>query len=356
MHGIPSILKRKWVSKSIVCSLLTNCSDLSVFGSYWETCNFMVCEHTCSCGHKMDEILWQTLGAFDLVHSSHKWILAILLCGEHSTTMQIWIDSKLWFCRRQDSKSTSGVLCIFGSHTFVPISWMCKKQTSVSQFNRSWNHFSRCKFTHGRYSRSHSLGFGDWSISFRTEHNRTDGPKREPRWNPSAVVEPNMHNTIHIPHTSVIHTNRDHIPPNFTHSYPNAMLYVFEAVIKMMIKGRSPTMRHVSRTHRVALDWLIDRINLDPKIQIRYIDTKNQIRELHTWWVAQSSAFVQYHRFQLNLLHQEFQLDKLHQNDGEKDAGAKRRRKSCVQVATCSDESIFVHSDKFLHRIQPDCI
>ena len=33
----------------------------------------------------------------------------------------------------EDSKSTSGgILCIFGSHTFVPISWMCKKQTSVS--------------------------------------------------------------------------------------------------------------------------------------------------------------------------------------------------------------------------------
>ena len=30
-------------------------------------------------------------------------------------------------------KSTSGgTLCVFGSHTFVPISWMCKKQTSVS--------------------------------------------------------------------------------------------------------------------------------------------------------------------------------------------------------------------------------
>ena len=30
-------------------------------------------------------------------------------------------------------KSTSGgTLCIFGSHTFVPISWMCKKLTSVS--------------------------------------------------------------------------------------------------------------------------------------------------------------------------------------------------------------------------------
>ena len=33
----------------------------------------------------------------------------------------------------EDSKSTSGrTLCVSGSHTFVPISWMCKKQTSVS--------------------------------------------------------------------------------------------------------------------------------------------------------------------------------------------------------------------------------
>ena len=33
----------------------------------------------------------------------------------------------------EDSKSTSGgTLCVFGSHTFLPISWMCKKQTAVS--------------------------------------------------------------------------------------------------------------------------------------------------------------------------------------------------------------------------------
>ena len=33
----------------------------------------------------------------------------------------------------EDSKSTSGgTLCIFGSHTFVPMSWMSKKQTAVS--------------------------------------------------------------------------------------------------------------------------------------------------------------------------------------------------------------------------------
>ena len=41
-------------------------------------------------------------------------------------------------------------------------------------------------------------------------------------------------------------------------------------------------MRHVSRTHRVALDWLFDRINLDTKIQIKFFDTKNQLADILT--------------------------------------------------------------------------
>ena len=32
-------------------------------------------------------------------------------------------------------------------------------------------------------------------------------------------------------------------------------------------------MRHVSRTHRVDLDWLYDRINLDMMNQIKYVKT-----------------------------------------------------------------------------------
>ena len=39
-------------------------------------------------------------------------------------------------------------------------------------------------------------------------------------------------------------------------------------------------MRHVSRTHKVALDWLFDRIILDPKIQNWYIDTKHQFADI----------------------------------------------------------------------------
>ena len=77
----------------------------------------------------------------------------------------------------------------------------------------------------------------------------------------------------------------DAVLSNVQSARQEALLYVFEdneAVIKMTIKGRSPTMRHVSRTHRVALDWLFDRINLDSKIQIKYIDTKNQLADILT--------------------------------------------------------------------------
>ena len=68
-------------------------------------------------------------------------------------------------------------------------------------------------------------------------------------------------------------------------SHEGTTLYIFEhneAVIKMIMKGRSPKLRHVSRTHRVALDWLFDRINLDPKIRIRYVDSKNQLADILT--------------------------------------------------------------------------
>ena len=43
----------------------------------------------------------------------------------------------------EDSKSTSGgTLCNFGSHTFVPISWMCKTHTSVSHTSTESEIFS----------------------------------------------------------------------------------------------------------------------------------------------------------------------------------------------------------------------
>ena len=94
---------------------------------------------------------------------------------------------------------------------------------------------------------------------------------------------------VHKPHKSHkkidVMKDIDVFPSNVQSARQEALLYVFEdneAVIKMIIKGRSPKMRDVSRTHRVALDWLFDRINLDSKIQVKYINTKNQLADILT--------------------------------------------------------------------------
>ena len=179
----------------------------------------------------------------------------------------------------EDSKSTSGgTLCVFGSHTFVPISWMCKKQTTVSHSSTESEIISLDAGL--RLNGIPALDLWDLIVLVLgytiQNHDRMGQP----------VVNCDK---SHVRHQSrgVINVldNVDLVPSNVQFSHQEALLYVFEdneAVIKMMIKGRSPTMRHVSRTHRVALDWLFDRINLDPKIQIKYIGTKNQLAGMLT--------------------------------------------------------------------------
>ena len=180
----------------------------------------------------------------------------------------------------EDSKSTGGTLCVFGSHTFVPISWMCKKQTAVSHSSTESEIISLD--TGLRLDGLPALELWDLIVSvFGSVTQTSDRTERPVDTERSQKSQGKIHVLKKI----------DCVPSNVQCSHQEALLYVFadnEAVIKIIIKGRSPTMRHVSRTHRVALDWLFDRINLDPKIQIKYIDTKNPTRrhlnqsEFHT--------------------------------------------------------------------------
>ena len=96
---------------------------------------------------------------------------------------------------------------------FVPASWMCKKQTSVSHNSTEAETISLDAGVH----MDGILALTLWNLVIEVFHsvpNRTEGPKREPRGNPSAVVKPNMHDPIQIKHTNVIPTNIDHIPSN----------------------------------------------------------------------------------------------------------------------------------------------
>ena len=176
----------------------------------------------------------------------------------------------------EDSKSTSGgTLCVFGSHTFVPISWMCKKQTSVSHSSTESEIISLD--TGLRLDGLPALELWDLIVSVLGNVSRVSDRSGKPESDDHKHHK--SHNKINVM------KDFDTVPSNVQSAREEALLYVFEdneAVIKMIIKGRSPTMRHVSRTHRVALDWLFDRINLDSKIQIKYIDTKNQLADILT--------------------------------------------------------------------------
>ena len=176
----------------------------------------------------------------------------------------------------EDSKSTSGgTLCVFGSHAFVPISWMCKKQTSVSHSSTESEIISLD--TRLKLDGLPALEVWDLIVSVLGNVSRVSDRSGKP------VNGDHKH---HKSHNKIdVMKDIDFVPSNVQSARQEVLLYVFEdneAVIKMMIKGISPTMRHVSRTHRVALDWLFDRINLDSKIHVKYIDTKNQLTEILT--------------------------------------------------------------------------
>ena len=52
-------------------------------------------------------------------------------------------------------------------------------------------------------------------------------------------------------------------------------------------------MRHVSRTQRVYLDWLFDRINLEKAIHARYVNTAQQIADVLTWCSLSQERWMQ---------------------------------------------------------------
>ena len=113
---------------------------------------------------------------------------------------------------------------------------------------------------------------------FHSSPNQFNNTKDHVRGNSSRNTTSNKHtqNQTKVPtqHDTLELCNVDYVSSNAKFSRFGAMLNILEdneAVIKMIIKGRSPTMRHVSRTHRV-----------DPKIQIKYVDTKHQRADMLT--------------------------------------------------------------------------
>ena len=131
----------------------------------------------------------------------------------------------------EDSKSTSGgTWCIFGSHTFMPISWMCKKQTSVSHSSTESDIISLDAGL--RLDGIPALDLWDLIVSVFGNVSRVSDRLGQPD------------NDVHKHHKSQknidVIKDIDSLPLNVQSSHQEALLYVFEdneAVIKMIIKG-----------------------------------------------------------------------------------------------------------------------
>ena len=127
---------------------------------------------------------------------------------------------------------------------------------SFTQFTEA-EKFSRCRFTHG----IQLLIFGIWlQKCFILSQTNTTTPQNKYRENSSRDTTSNKHtqNQTKVPtqHDNFDLSDVDYVLSNAKFSRFGAMLYIFEdneAVIKMIIKGRSSTMRHVSRTTELLL-------------------------------------------------------------------------------------------------------
>ena len=64
-----------------------------------------------------------------------------------------------------------------------------------------------------------------------------------------------------------------------------------EAVIKLVMKQRSMALRHVTRTHRIGLDWIF-QVMQDPNIALRYVTTKQQIADMMTKAISKKEIWT----------------------------------------------------------------
>lgn len=174
----------------------------------------------------------------------------------------------------KDSKSTSGgVLCLVDPNTYVPINWLCKKQTAVSH---STSESEVIALDAGvRMEGLPALLLSDLVIEvFEPRAKPVQAPKL-------SVAESDFLKK----QTYDMFRSVDFVPPSLPITYGRAVLYILEdndAVIKMCIKERSPSMKHVARTHRVNLDWLFERINRDPAVFMKFVETKEQSADILT--------------------------------------------------------------------------
>ena len=267
LHALMTIISKKknW-------NPWENCQNCAL-KLFWNACTWhvledwysMVSEQTCTVDHKMDPSSWQTIISFDLLHSLYMWKQTVLQCGKDCQTMQTGTVSRLRFCRILRIQNLHQVEhCAFLEviHLFQSVG-CARNRLSVSHSSTE----SEIISLDAGLSLDGIPALDLWDLIVADLHGNTNQSNQARR-----DLCTNQREVRSIPHTI---QKQKKSPWNdrwfgqrlilFRQTsnllVREALLYVFEdneAGIKMIIKGRSPTMRHVSRTPQ-SCSWLVVR-------------------------------------------------------------------------------------------------
>ena len=203
------------------------------------------------------------------IHNTQDWVLTSMV-GDKPEDCKIaaFCDASFVAELRDSKSSTGGYVSIVGPRTFVPIIWPCKKQGATSHSSTeaeviSMEAVMRCEAIPALIL---------WELVIEV---MAPNGKQAQKSNPS-MGKFKMEGMV---------LDIDSNLTTLDKPLGRAKLAVLEdndAVIKMTVKGRTPAMRHIQRTHRVDIDWLFERFQSDPGIYIRYVNAKQQVADLLT--------------------------------------------------------------------------
>ena len=181
-----------------------------------------------------------------------KVISDTLSSGKHGASLQSWSVPRLRLCWRSWKLkiSSRGVLCYLGSRTFLSVSWMCKKQKfCLAQLHGVWDHCSRCWWV--------TCSTNNNVQPKQTSHQETGGSSWFQNWDPTCQKK-------------IEGWSRDQVPTDTHSSQGESQLYIFEKLwSKWWLRDEVWRWDMCPNSHRVAIDWLLDRVNLEPQIQTK---------------------------------------------------------------------------------------
>ena len=144
---------------------------------------------------------------WEILHNSADWHYSKILISQGILKIQIRVP---------------GRMCTFGCHTFVPTSWMCKKQTSVSQCSKESEVISLD--TCLRMDGSPALDLWDFVlVVLQSSSNQVQGNLTRAKQSRKHQQQNNIPNT----QDNLDEVNVDYVASNPKHSRSGAMPYIF---------------------------------------------------------------------------------------------------------------------------------